>query len=123
MVNSIASIIAIVLGIVSFVGIADAPELKLKVLTGETVNIDSAKHDGLINVDFPEPTDILDIARAFTLWTGVDYVVDDRVDAKVRLISPERVTTEEALKRFQQMLNANQLRAIQTDSGFEIKAN
>jgi len=66
--------------------------------------------DGLINCDFPEPTDIRDIARAFGLWTGKSIEVESSVRKKVRLISPERVTVVEGERRFMQMLKEHKLK-------------
>jgi type II secretory pathway component GspD/PulD (secretin) len=93
---------------------------KLKAGPGQTVPMDPAKQDGKINADFPEPTDIRDIARAFSLWTGTEYAVDDSVKAKVKLNSPERVTKEEALKRFHKMLASYNLKSVENGSGYRI---
>lgn len=106
--------------LLSISALAETPILKLKSGPGQTVSIDPAKHDGKINADFPEPTDIRDIAKAFSLWTGTEYVVDDRVQAKVKLISPERVTKEEALRRFHRMLASYNLKSIAEGSGYVI---
>ncbi len=99
---------------------AETAKLTLKVSPGKTEPMDPAKQDGKINVDFPEPTDVRDIARAFSLWTGTEYVVDDSVQAKVTLVSPERVTKEEALRRFQRMLASYNLNSIKDGSGYRI---
>ena len=97
-------------------------KLKIKAGPGQTVPVDPAQDDGKVNADFPEPTDVRDIARAFSLWTGKDYVVDDIVKAKVKLISPERVTKEEALARFLRMLASYNLKSVPEESGYRIKA-
>ena len=69
-------------------------------------SIDAAD-DGLINADFPEPTDVRDIARTFSLWLDKPFEVDEGVHTKVKLISPERVTKDEAKKRFMRMLTVD----------------
>ena len=100
--------------------LAETAKLTLKAGPGQTVPMNPAKHDGKINADFPEPTDVRDIAKAFSLWTGTKYVVDENVRAKVRLISPERVTIEEALERFHRMLASYNLKAIDGGSSYRI---
>jgi len=100
--------------------LAETAKLKLRAGPGQTVPRDPSKHDGKINADFPEPTDIRDIAKAFSLWTGNEYVVDDSVQAKVKLISPERVTKEVAIRRFQQMLASYSLKSIAEGGDYRI---
>ena len=102
--------------------VAGDAKLKIKAGPGQTVSMDPAQDDGKVNADFSEPTDVRDIARAFSLWTGKDYVVDDSVKAKVKLISPERVTKEEALARFYRMLASYNLKSVPEESGYRIKA-
>ena len=101
--------------------VAGDAKLKIEAGPGQTVPVDPVQDDGKVNADFPEPTDVRDIARAFSLWTGKDYVVDDSVTAKVKLISPERVTKEEALARFNRMLASYNLKLLPEESGFRIK--
>lgn len=101
----------------SHLGIAGEAKVKIKGKPGQLVSADPAANDGKINADFPEPTDIRDIARAFSLWTGTEYIVDDSVQAKVRLNSPERVTKDEALKRFHRMLASNGLHTVKDSKG------
>jgi hypothetical protein len=57
-------------------------------------------HDGLVSVDFPEPTDIKDIARAVALWTGKPMVLYREVHGKTQIHAPERVTKDVAYSTF-----------------------
>jgi type II secretory pathway component GspD/PulD (secretin) len=100
--------------------LAETAKIQLKAGPGQTVPKDPAKHDGKINADFPEPTDIRDIAKAFSLWSGTEYIVDDDVQKKVKLISPERVTKEEALRRFLRMLTSYNLKSIAEGNNYRI---
>ena len=75
-----------------------------------------------INCDFPELTDLRDIAKAYSLWFGKEYLVDEAVQLKVRLISPGLVTKPEALRRFQKMLVQNGLKTTEADGVLYIKA-
>jgi hypothetical protein len=106
----------------SIPAVAGDAKFKIKTGPGQTVPMDPAQDDGKVNADFPEPTDVRDIAKAFSLWTGKDYVVDESVQAKVKLISPELVTKEEALARFYRMLASYNLKSVPEESGYRIKA-
>lgn len=94
----------------------------LKLIPGKKVSKSLDAADDRINCNFPEPTDVRDIARAFSFWTGKTYVVDERVKSKVRLISPEPVSKSEAVKRFHRMLARNNLEAVNTDGVVKIEA-
>ena len=50
----------------------------------------------LVNIDFPELTEIKDIVKAVALWTGKNVILDRQVAGKVQIIAPRRVTKEEA---------------------------
>lgn len=53
--------------------VAGDAKLKIEAGPGQAVPVDPVQDDGKVNADFPEPTDVRDIARAFSLWTGKDY--------------------------------------------------
>ena len=94
--------------------------VKAKVTLSKGTFVSTSIHDSRINVDFPEPTDIRDIAKAFSLWFGTNYVVDERARKKVKLISPELVSKAEGLKRFYGMLARNNLKIIETSKAKKI---
>ena len=48
----------------------------------------------LVNMDFPELTDIKDIIKAVALWTGKNVILDRNVTGKIQIISPKKVTKE-----------------------------
>lgn len=68
----------------------------------------------LVNMDFPEPTEIKDIIRAVALWTGKNVILDRNVSGKIQIISPKRVTKEEAYQAFLSALNVLQFTTVET---------
>ena len=96
-------------------------QLRLKAAKNANKPFDSK--DDKINCDFPELTDIRDIARAFSLWTGKTYKVDEKVKKKARLISPEPVSKSEGLRRFSDMLSRNNLKVVESEGVFKIEVN
>jgi general secretion pathway protein D len=68
----------------------------------------------LVNMDFPELTDIKDIIKAVSLWTGKNVILDRNVNGKVQIISPEKVTKEEAYQAFLSALNILGLTTVET---------
>lgn len=68
----------------------------------------------LVNMDFPELTDIKDIIKAVSLWTGKNVILDRNVTGKVQIISPEKVTKEEAYQAFLSALNILGLTTVET---------
>ena len=80
--------------------------------------IDSGKE--LVNMDFPELTDIKDIIRAVSLWTGKNVILDRNVNGKVQIISPKKVTKEEAYQAFLSALNVLNLTTVETGKVIKI---
>jgi general secretion pathway protein D len=68
----------------------------------------------LVNMDFPEKTEIRDIVRAVALWTGKNVILDSNVSGKIQIISPKRVTKEEAYQAFLSALNVLRLTTVET---------
>lgn len=68
----------------------------------------------LVNIDFPEPTEIKDIIKAVSLWTGKNVILDRNVNGKVQIISPRKVTKEEAYQAFLSALNLLGLTTVET---------
>ncbi len=68
----------------------------------------------LVNMDFPELTDIKDIVKAVSLWTGKNVILDRNVSGKVQIISPKQVTKEEAYQAFLSALNVLSLTTVET---------
>lgn len=68
----------------------------------------------LVNMDFPELTDIKDIIKAVALWTGKNVILDRKISGKVQIISPRRVTKEEAYQAFLSALNVLDLTTVET---------
>jgi general secretion pathway protein D len=74
----------------------------------------------LINIDFPEPTEIKDIIKAVALWTNKNVILDRNVSGKVQIISPRKVTKEEAYQAFLSALNLLQLTTVETGKVIKI---
>jgi general secretion pathway protein D len=74
----------------------------------------------LVNIDFPEPTDIKDIIRAVALWTGKNVILGRDVNGKVQMISPRKVTKEEAYQAFLSSLNLLGLTTVETGKVIKI---
>lgn len=74
----------------------------------------------LVNMDFPEMTDIQDIIKAVAVWTGKNVLLDRNVTGKVQIISPKRVTKEEAYQAFLSALNLLDLTTVETGKVIKI---
>ncbi len=97
-------------------------KIEMKARSQVSIPISGGPEVERVNCDFPELTDLRNVAKAFSLWFGKEYFVDEAVQLKVRLISPGLVTKEEALRRFQKMLAQNGLKTTEKDGGFNILA-
>jgi len=74
----------------------------------------------LVNIDFPEPTEIKDIIKAVALWTGKNVILDRNVNGKVQIISPRKVTKEEAYQAFLSALNLLGMTTVETGKVIKI---
>lgn len=74
----------------------------------------------LVNIDFPEQTEIKDIIKAVALWTGKNVILDRNVNGKVQIISPRKVTKEEAYQAFLSALNLLGLTTVETGKVIKI---
>ncbi len=73
----------------------------------------------LVSVDFPEPTEIQNVIKAVSLWTGKNVMLDRNVTGKIQIISPKKVTKEVAYEAF---LSALSMLGLTTeDTGEMIK--
>ena len=79
-----------------------------------------AQGQEMVNIDFPEPTDIKDIIRAVALWTGKNVILGKGVSGKVQMISPRKVTKEEAYQAFLSALNVLKLTTVETGKVIKI---
>ena len=87
--------------------------------TGRGAEVVAAGRD-LVNMDFPEPTDIKDIIKAVAFWTGKNVILDRNVNGKVQIISPRKVTKEEAYQAFLSALNVLDLTTVETGQVIKI---
>ena len=74
----------------------------------------------MFQLTFPEPTDIKDIIRAVALWTGKNVILGKGVSGKVQMISPRKVTKEEAYQAFLSALNVLKLTTVETGKVIKI---
>ncbi|NDE14377.1 hypothetical protein EBZ80_05535 [bacterium] len=74
----------------------------------------------MINIDFPEPTEIKDIIKAVALWTNKNVILDRNVSGKVQIISPRKVTKEEAYQAFLSALNLLGMTTVETGKVIKI---
>ncbi|MDP3936647.1 MAG: secretin N-terminal domain-containing protein, partial [Deltaproteobacteria bacterium] len=59
--------------------------------------------DDLVNLDFAD-ADIQDVVKQISEITGKNFILDERVRGKITIISPTRVTVEEAYRVFESVL-------------------
>ena len=93
-------------------------EVKIEEKTGEEVKQVGAEAvpsgQDLVNINFPELTDIKDIIKAVALWTNQNVLLDRNVAGKIQIISPRKVTKEEAYQAFLSALNMLGLTTVET---------
>ena len=76
----------------------------------------------LVSIDFPEPTEIKDIIRAVALWTGKNVIIGKNVSGKIQMISPRKVSKEEAYQAFLSALNVAGYTTVETGKVIKIVA-
>ncbi len=74
----------------------------------------------MVSIDFPEPTEIKDIIRAVAIWTGKNVIMGKGIQGKVQLISPRKVTKEEAYQAFLSALNVAGYTTVETGKVIKI---
>lgn len=99
---------------------ATPPTAKVTVPTTSRGSAGVAAGQDLVNIDFPEPTEIKDIIKAVALWTGKNVILDRNVNGKVQIISPRKVTKEEAYQAFLSALNLLGLTTVETGKVIKI---
>ena len=97
--------------------LAQSPGTPASTATGFD-RIESGKE--LVNMDFPELTDIRDIIKAVSLWTGKNVILDRNVSGMVQIISPKQVTKVEAYEAFKSALNVLNLTPVETGKFIKI---
>ena len=69
----------------------------------------------LVNISFPEPTDVKDIIKAVSMWNEKTIILDDRtISGKVQILSSKDTTKEEAYQIFLEALNTVGLTTVET---------
>ncbi len=87
--------------------------VKVEVDPGRTAD-EIPEGQELVNIDFPEETKIKDIIKAVSLWTGKNVIMGRDVNGSVQIISPKKVTKEEAYQAFLSALNMIGLTTVET---------
>ncbi len=73
-------------------------EIKVALIPAKAVTVKRGEGSDLISVDFPEPTDIRDIARYYQLISGKEVVVDSQLKIKVKIESSQMLPKKDALE-------------------------
>lgn len=100
-------------GVVRVVRSQDAERAKKELASG--VNNAICKGTSKINTDFPEPTDIKDITRAYSLWLGQPLVIDRTVNGKVQIHHDKKVLKQDGCKIWIAALNQIGLEILERD--------
>jgi len=67
----------------------------------------SRQGNGYIYIDFKADSDLLEFIQYISELTGKNFLVDSNVKGKVTIISPTKITLEEAYKVFESVLEIN----------------
>jgi general secretion pathway protein D len=77
-----------------------------------SVSIASAQQNGLtISMDF-DKVDIRVFIKFISELTGKNFVIDDRIRGRVTILSPRRISVEEAYRVFESVLEVNDFIAV-----------
>lgn len=85
-------------GIVRIVPVKDMATVKADLRKISADSWCDSTSPGLVNSDFPEPTEIIDITRANVLWKGIALAAPDTVKGKVRIVADGEVTPSRACR-------------------------
>lgn len=95
----------------------EAPQAEALLDDDDEKSIEDKVPEGveLINISFPEPTDIKDIIKAVSMWNEKTIILDDRsISGKVQILSSKDTTKEEAYQIFLEALNTVGLTTVET---------
>lgn len=67
----------------------------------------SRQGDGYLYIDFKADSDLLEFIQYISELTGRNFLIDSNVKGKVTIISPTKITVEEAYKVFESVLEIN----------------
>lgn len=66
-----------------------------------------------VDVNYPEPTPLTVIIRDVARWSGLSFVMEPSVNAKLQIFAPRRLPTAEAYELVLASLSVVGLRAVQ----------
>jgi type II secretory pathway component GspD/PulD (secretin) len=93
---------------------AATPKLRLEMSRSEGSALRAkGERDDRVSMNFPEPTDIRDIIRFVSLWTGRTTILDRTVGGKVQILAPDLLPRDEALARFATALDQLGLASVE----------
>jgi len=87
------------------------------VIVNNSVSIAEQLPEGveLVNISFPEPTEITDIIKTVSLWNNKTIIIGDKsISGKVQILSAKETTKEEAYQIFLEALNSLGLTTVET---------
>lgn len=91
-------------------------EIKVALIPAKPLTVKRGEGSDLISVDFPEPTDIRDIARYYQLISGKQVVVDPSLKIKVKIESSLMLPKKDALEFLVSSLSREGVR-VEEDKG------
>ncbi|HDH96176.1 MAG TPA: type II secretion system protein GspD, partial [Proteobacteria bacterium] len=75
--------------------------------------------DGLVSLDFVD-ADIRDVIKAISEMTHKNFLIDKSVQGKITIISPTKVTPEEAYEIFLSILDVNGYTVVKSGKIYKI---
>lgn len=77
------------------------------------------KEDNLVNINMNN-VEIRDLVKLISDLTGKGFMIDEKVRGKVTIISPKKVTVDEAFRIFESVLEANGLTLVKAGEIYKI---
>ncbi len=72
------------------------------------------RQEALVSMDFPKDIDAQELVKILANWTHKNVFIDPRVNAKIKIIAPEKMTIGEAYQAILSALEVNSLTLIET---------
>ena len=78
-----------------------------------TIPIPLPRPEVLVDVNYPEPTQLSVVIRDVAKWSGQCFVMEPSVNGKIQIFAPHRQTLGQAYELFLASLSVVGLRAVQ----------
>jgi general secretion pathway protein D len=85
--------------ILGFSTLGHAEEQQLKLIANEVISISQSlsEKSNDVSIDFPEPTDVKDIIKFYSILSGKNVVLGKGVSQKITIHHPQKLPKKEAL--------------------------